>query len=158
MKKTILSFILGGIIFGCIGIYAANYLASDVTYTPKDTNWEVNNVNEALDDLYNSTDLKWYISEENAVTISPSGSTTITGLLGKPKIIIVRHTSTTSSNCTTSLLDNSNYYCDQAYAFYNPDTDSYVYSSGVIRNITDNSFEIASAWGYTMICTYAYVY
>ena len=48
-KNTIFSFLLGIIL--CSGIvYATNYLATEISYT-KD-GWGVNNVSEALDDLY----------------------------------------------------------------------------------------------------------
>jgi len=53
MKKLIVAFILGGIVFGSIGIYAASYLASDISYTLNDGT--KTNVDEALDNLYNST-------------------------------------------------------------------------------------------------------
>ena len=54
MKKIINSlfmFILGGIIFGGIGIYATSlYNAKDVTYQNESS--EIKNVNDALNDLY----------------------------------------------------------------------------------------------------------
>ena len=51
MKKFILGAIVG--ILLCSGIvYAASYYAKDVQYEPKDTSWEVSNVNEALNSLY----------------------------------------------------------------------------------------------------------
>lgn len=55
MKKIIQSkifLIISGIIFTSIGVYAANYIASDVSYTPSNKDWKVNNVNDALDELY----------------------------------------------------------------------------------------------------------
>ena len=52
MKKLIIGFILGGLIFGSIGIYAASYYAKDVSYEPSDASWEVNNVDEAINSLY----------------------------------------------------------------------------------------------------------
>ena len=57
MKKLIISFILGGIIFGSVGIYAASYLATDVSYTPTDSSWKVSNVNDALNELYNKKNI-----------------------------------------------------------------------------------------------------
>ena len=52
-KSNVLCFIIGAIIFGSIGVYAANMLASDtITYTPKNENWKVANVSEAIDSLY----------------------------------------------------------------------------------------------------------
>ena len=39
----------------CSGIvYVSGYLASDISYTPTDASWEVSNVEDALDSLYNS--------------------------------------------------------------------------------------------------------
>jgi len=58
MKKIIQSrmflVIICGIIFTSIGVYAVNYMASDVTYKPKNKEWKVSNVNDAIDSLYNS--------------------------------------------------------------------------------------------------------
>ena len=53
MKKALIGFILGGIIFGSIGIYATSlYYAKDISYEPSDASWEVSNVNDALNNLY----------------------------------------------------------------------------------------------------------
>lgn len=42
-----------GILFSSVSVYAAyKYLAIDVTFTPSDSNWNVTNVEEALNDLY----------------------------------------------------------------------------------------------------------
>lgn len=58
MKKNIFYFILGAIIFGGIGtVLAATLLATDVAYTPEDNTWEVNNVQEAIDDLYSKIEI-----------------------------------------------------------------------------------------------------
>ena len=55
-KKIILG-ILIGILFSGVGVYAATtYLASDVTYTPSNKDWNVDNVKNALDDLYSKND------------------------------------------------------------------------------------------------------
>ena len=52
-KKIILSFILGGIVFGTIsGVVAYNYNAKDVSYEPSDSTWNVNSVEGALGSLY----------------------------------------------------------------------------------------------------------
>ena len=53
MKKLIIAFILGGIVFGSIGIYATTlYKATDIFYEPSDASWEVSNVNDAINSLY----------------------------------------------------------------------------------------------------------
>ena len=52
IKNPVFMFILGSIIFGSIGIVSAyTILAKDVGYTPKDTTWKVNNVEDAINDL-----------------------------------------------------------------------------------------------------------
>lgn len=79
MKKIINSlfmFILGGIIFGSI-VYATTYYANDVTYTPTDANWEVNNVNDALNDLYKKNNI--YTESNHTISFSkPTDSRTYT--------------------------------------------------------------------------------
>ena len=53
MKKGIIGFVLGALIFGGIGVVSAyTIFANDIGYTPKDTTWEVDNVKDAIDDLY----------------------------------------------------------------------------------------------------------
>jgi len=57
--NTLFTFIMGSLIFGCIGVYAtSSYYAKNISYEPN-SNWEVSNVNEALDELYkNKTTIK----------------------------------------------------------------------------------------------------
>ena len=52
IRNNLFGFLIGMIL--CSGIvYAASlYYAKDVTYDPIDASWEVNNINDALDDLY----------------------------------------------------------------------------------------------------------
>lgn len=55
MKKTVFAFLLGVVLTGSIaGVVALNYNAKDVSYTPSDTNWNVNNVEDAIKDLKSS--------------------------------------------------------------------------------------------------------
>jgi len=55
MKKILIGFILG-IILGSGIVYAATlYKATDVSYEPSDASWEVDNVNEAINDLHAAT-------------------------------------------------------------------------------------------------------
>lgn len=52
MKKNILCFILGGIIFGTIGVGATYvYTARDISFLPSDENWNVSNASEAISSL-----------------------------------------------------------------------------------------------------------
>ena len=56
MKKVVFAFILGVIITGSIaGVVAYNYDAKDVSFTPTDSDWNVNNVEDAIKSLKNST-------------------------------------------------------------------------------------------------------
>ena len=53
LTSRIFAFILGAIIFsGVTGVIAATIMAKDVSYTPKDTTWNVDNVEDAIDSLY----------------------------------------------------------------------------------------------------------
>ena len=51
-KYTIFSFILGGIVFSSVSIYAYLVAATNVSYTPSNTSWNVSDVNGALNSLY----------------------------------------------------------------------------------------------------------
>lgn len=54
-NNSLFTFILGGLMFGSLGVYAVNYLAADVTYTKEGI--KVNDVKEALDDIYNKINI-----------------------------------------------------------------------------------------------------
>lgn len=55
LKNRILFFILGGLIFGTIGVSAATYFASsDVTYDNKESGISSTNVQGAIDELYSA--------------------------------------------------------------------------------------------------------
>jgi len=68
MKKFIIGFISGGIIFGSIGVYASGLLANSVGFTPKDTTWKVNNVEEAVNDLYEIPETFKKLTNKTTVT------------------------------------------------------------------------------------------
>ncbi len=54
-KHSLLMFILGGLFFSTFTAYATYaILSSGVSYQPNDSSWNVDNVEAALDDLYNS--------------------------------------------------------------------------------------------------------
>ena len=55
-KSNVFSFILGAVIFGSIGVLAtSSILASNISFEPTDTEWNVSTVQEAINDLYNRT-------------------------------------------------------------------------------------------------------
>lgn len=76
IKNPLLTFILGAIIFGGIGIVSAYTLfAGDIGYTPKDATWEVDNVKDAIDELYEKKDIKsglafLYTAKGDGLTLS----------------------------------------------------------------------------------------
>ena len=51
MKKYIIGFILGAILFGSIGVVAYTLNANQVSYTPSDKTWKVKTVEEAINDM-----------------------------------------------------------------------------------------------------------
>lgn len=52
MKKILLGFVLGIISMLGIGVVAYNMKASEIGYSPKDSSWKVDNVQDAINDLY----------------------------------------------------------------------------------------------------------
>ncbi|MBR1417197.1 MAG: hypothetical protein IJ572_05200 [Bacilli bacterium] len=55
IKNPFITFILGGTIFSSIiGVSAYVLLANNIGFNPVDTTWNVNDVDEALNDLYDS--------------------------------------------------------------------------------------------------------
>ena len=51
MKKMILGFILGLVVAGGVGVLAYTITADKIGYSPKDSNWKVTNVSDAIDDI-----------------------------------------------------------------------------------------------------------
>ncbi|MBR1416338.1 MAG: hypothetical protein IJ572_00780 [Bacilli bacterium] len=54
-KNPLFTFIIGTVIFSAVSVLAYSIVSSNVGFTPKDSSWEVENVSEALDDLYDRT-------------------------------------------------------------------------------------------------------
>ena len=83
MKKVILGFIIGIVVCGVVGVSAYTLLAKDIAY--KDTN-----VEDALDDLYdsldNKSDLLWSNSDAS-VAFSPQ--IVSINLQGYPKVVVM---------------------------------------------------------------------
>ena len=70
-KSRVFAFVLGALLFGSIGVVSAyTILANDIGYTPSDTTWEVDNVKDAIDELY----IKKQLS-----SVSLAGKESITG-------------------------------------------------------------------------------
>ncbi len=68
MKKYIIGFVIGSLLFGGIGIVSAySILSSNVSFTPNNNNWKVSNVEEAIDSLYMSKTSDDYSTDEKIV-------------------------------------------------------------------------------------------
>ena len=52
-KKIIITAIICFLISGTVGVVAYKVGAGDVSFTPENENWQVDNVEEAMNDLYN---------------------------------------------------------------------------------------------------------
>ncbi|MBR1416358.1 MAG: hypothetical protein IJ572_00880 [Bacilli bacterium] len=53
IKSRIFVFILGLIVVSTTSVFAYSLIADDVGFTPRDSNWKVDNTKDAIDDLHN---------------------------------------------------------------------------------------------------------
>ena len=67
ISNPIFTFILGALICGTTGVIASTLMASNISYTPKDSSWGVNNVEAAIDSLKLSKTSDNYSTEEQVV-------------------------------------------------------------------------------------------
>ena len=71
MKKILFSklfiFLLGVVVTSTSIVFASNYIASDIAYTPKDSNWHVSNVAEAINSIELSKTSDNYSIDERIV-------------------------------------------------------------------------------------------
>ena len=67
ISNPIFTFILGALICGTTGVVASTLMASNVSYTPKDSTWGVNNVEAAIDSLKLSKTSDNYSTEEQVI-------------------------------------------------------------------------------------------
>ena len=63
MKKTILSIIVGILVGTMANVLASSLLASSIEYHPKDSKWNVSNVEAAIDSLYYYDTIKTPVGE-----------------------------------------------------------------------------------------------
>lgn len=83
----IIIFVLGVISGTCISVYAAyNYYAKDISFTPKNENWQVDNIEDAINDLYSSQNMEYKKSIE---TLNVPGTNSLTYDF-EPNFIIAR--------------------------------------------------------------------
>lgn len=161
-KNPIIMFILGALTFGGMGtIFAYSIISSNVGFTPKDTSWNVDNAEDALNYLYNNS-LKFEVDNKYFASYygTESATKTISKKVPKGKYIVSSSDSigtTWSSsnfskesdaitlqcdkNCKITKIDEHNTlasgkgYCDSYHAIYKVD---------VIQN--DTTITQKTAW------------
>ena len=60
-KNPLVTFILGAVIFSTGSVLAYSFFAQDIGFTPRDSNWQVENTKEALDDLHDKLNSKAFL-------------------------------------------------------------------------------------------------
>lgn len=105
--KLIVISLLVGILFSCISVYSYhNYIAKDVVFTPDNQVWNVNNVEQALNDLYSNLNLELeFVNSDSLVGTSLSKTRTATVDLSSGNYIIFanEHAALSSPVQTVSL-------------------------------------------------------
>ena len=96
LKSRIFYFVLGAIIFGSLGAYAATVASVDISYSNSNSGSSATNVKAALDDLYSKVGDGTTTVKEGSFTTNASSAVTVT--LGfKPRILFVYWVSGTSN-------------------------------------------------------------
>ena len=74
--KLIFGILIGALLFGSIGGYAASVLSSkEITYTAADSNFKAGNVSDALDEIYCMAKEKQEIISFSATNVGAAGNT-----------------------------------------------------------------------------------
>lgn len=159
-KSNIFSFLLGALIFsGITGVVAATILAKDMSYSPKDTTWKVDNVKEAIDDLYTTANTRIAGLNSQISTLESQNSTLTSEkneLQSQLNSLTTASTSFSFTSTTTTQTFNlgfkPNYISFTAYfssgnfyvnVIYNKDIDT----NKVVRSNGDNSEKMdLSSW------------
>ena len=149
--KLFLGIIIGGIVFGTIGVYAAIlYASSDVSYDNTTSGLTSTNVQDALDELYTkaNTRIDPNIELNKIVTTNTTGRVYATSsgvcIVRKGKLSCFKtnnwseeqnHIQQVFSDVSCRV-DSSYVYCDAS------DFNCYVYSNGRVRcsDYSDNSY------------------
>ena len=147
--------LLIGLIICSVGVYAANLTAQRVTYEPEDEDWEVSDVKNALDQLYERSTKK-INGLGDTISISKYGGTrnvyTSTISLKKGTYLCSTVYGNSTAEGTTSYFGKSSQYNEVS------DCDNYIevknYSNCQSASVSDNShiFEICLV-GKNFICT-----
>jgi len=134
MKKMLLGFILGLLIWGGI-VYATSYFAKDISYQPSDETWNVSNVNEAINSLYE-------ISQRGSCSINSNLTLTYSGG-GHISVGKYATSSMTIINNNYGKLKITSGSADIVFKYTDGTSSSLSLSSGIIIIIPDNVESIA---------------
>ena len=108
-KKVIIGFIIGVIFTGSIGVFAYTINAKDVAFTPRNKNWNVSNVEEAIDYLKENTGIN--LNNIDVEYISSYGqqytSRELNKQLEKGEYLIYTTTSWQWAVCTSNYINDS---------------------------------------------------
>ena len=151
MKKYITGIIIG-ILISSSSVFAINYLykADEISYDPKDTSWDVDNVNSAIGDLYSKLDNNkvFNLGTGTSFNIKQMSETKGNALYGidwsnltNDNFIIANLTGQTQYNTSGSGL-NPAWSGHPAFVDFTAAKKSYNQSNGIL---TINN---AYAWGY----------
>ena len=113
-ESKLFCFVLGAIIFSGITVYASTtYLSNQVSFTPTNSVWNVNNVEDALNILYDRTDLNLslYSSDNITGTITTSRKLNLDITNGEYLLVVNVYNAGetfTGLNSTATLSSNGN--------------------------------------------------
>ena len=118
-SNSLFTFILGGLIFGCIGIYGSNVYESDtIEYSPTDESWSVSNVNEAINSLYSMKN-ELNATETSLNNLKAIGDATAAQILSGKKAVVkgstITGTMTDRGAVTNSLNAGGSYTIPAGY-------------------------------------------
>lgn len=113
LKSNILNFLIVIILLSGLSVCAYSLNCSDILFNPKNTEWSVDNVNDALDYLYDKVDLNLtsYYSNSVTGTLTSSRKANVNVTKGKYLIIINVYNAgatTTGLKSTATLSSNNN--------------------------------------------------
>lgn len=150
MKKKIflilIGIAIGGLLFGTISAaIAIAYEASDITYAPSDTSWQVSNVQSAIDDLYSK-------SEKGYVALFSGSSSIITSSTIVP--IVYANSDFVSSNNNQITINKAGDYQVIATVSHSPRDNTYSSYAHVYLNdeeIKDDLYSATNDFGTYLI-------
>lgn len=102
MKKNLelcIGIIIGILISGTC-VYAVDLFAKDISYSPSNNKWNVDNVNDALDSLYNGNNNFVYLNDYQTAKVLPLN---YKGTYLEPTLTVDGNTATISCQDTTVL-------------------------------------------------------